>query len=186
MNYVKSVDALVETLKKCDPQDYVAVASVMEIPPADFMKFAHWNQQGYTRNCIERTEDFELLLLCWNPGDATPIHCHGEQRCWVYQVSGTLKEVIYKAYDQDHKIPDTTKQLKAGEVAYMDDSLGFHSLSNTSDAPSMSLHLYAKPIDACTYYDEELGAFVPSDMRYHSYKGQLINHPKGKAKPALS
>ncbi len=178
MNCIESVEELVETLKRSKKEDYVAIARLLDIPAADLMDYAYWKEEGYTRNCIERTDDFELLLLCWNPGDSTPIHCHGEQRCWVYQVSGRMKEVIYKENEDNNINPDSERRLKSGDICYMDDSLGYHTLHNNSDARSMSLHLYARPIDTCTYYDEEVEEFVPTDMHYHSYKGELVNDRK--------
>jgi len=180
MYSIESVDKLVETLKKSKSKDYVSLSKSLNIPTADLMKYAFWGDKGYTRNCIERTDDFELLLLCWNPGDATPIHCHGKQRCWVYQVSGQMEEVIYIKDGQNNIIPDMNRILKSGDISYMDDSKGFHTLHNNSDSKIMSLHLYAKPIDSCTYYKEDLDRFVSKDMNYYSYKGKLVNDQKCK------
>ena len=177
MNRIESVDELVETLKSSAPNDYVAIANRLNIPAADFMQYTHWKEKGYTRNCIERTAEFELLLLCWNPGDGTPIHCHGQQRCWVFQVSGSLEEVIYTEKTQNGFIASLNKEVKAGDVCYMDDSMGYHTLRNNSDSKSISLHLYAKPIDSCTYFDKNANQFVGKDMFYHSYKGELVTIP---------
>lgn len=177
MNCIESVDELVEALKSSTPNDYVAIANRLDIPATEFMQYAFWKQKGYTRNCIERTADFELLLLCWNPGDTTPIHCHGEQRCWVYQVSGQLEEVVYSEKTPKGFIPNIQKEVKAGDVSYMDDSLGYHTLCNNSDSKSISLHLYAKPIDSCTYFDKNANNFVGKQMFYHSFKGELVRVP---------
>ena len=177
MNCIVSVDELVATLKKSKPKDYVNIARFMDIKEAELTKYAYWNTKGYTRNCIERTDEFELLLLCWNPGDTTPIHGHGEQRCWVYQVSGSMEEVVYKENAQNEITPDRSRQLKPGDLCYMEDSMGYHTIHNNSGVRAMSLHLYAKPIDSCTCYNEDVADFIPKDMSYHSYKGTLIHNP---------
>ena len=44
---------------------------------AEFEKYATWNQESYTRNCIARTDTYELILLCWEKKQETPIHEHG-------------------------------------------------------------------------------------------------------------
>lgn len=178
MSYIQSVSDLVEILKKSEPKDYVNIARLLDIPTAEFDEYAYWKEKGYTRNCIERSDEFELLLLCWNPGDYTPIHCHGEQRCWVYLVSGQMKEVIYKEGLNQEVIPDLHRELKSGDSCYMDDSIGYHTIHNNTDSKAMSLHLYAKPIDSCTYYDEKVDGFLSKEMSYHSYKGELVKVQK--------
>ena len=182
MNRIGTVNELVETLNRSETEDYVSIVKYLEIPAADLMEFAFWKDGGYTRNCIERTENFELLLLCWNPGDSTPVHCHGQQRCWVYQVSGSVEEVTYKENKAGDLVPNHKRRLKSGDFSYMDDSMGYHTLENTSEAKAMSLHLYAKPIDTCTYFDNTLGMFIPKDMDYHSYKGEIVNNQKRETK----
>ncbi|MDX1462298.1 MAG: cysteine dioxygenase family protein [Marinirhabdus sp.] len=182
MNLIASVDELVDTLVQTQSRDYVAIAQMLDIPEEDLMEYAFWKEKGYTRNCIERTENFELLLLCWNPGDSTPIHCHGEQRCWVYQVNGEMKEVLYSENSDDELVKNKERILASGDIGYMDDSIGYHTLHNISDKKCMSLHLYAKPINTCTYYSKKKEAFVPKEMRYYSYKGELVDHPKRKSK----
>lgn len=178
MNPIGTVNELVDALHNSAPDDYRTIAKFIDIPAADFMAFAHWADEGYTRNCIELTEDFELILLCWNPGDVTPVHCHGQQRCWVRQVSGKLEEVIYQK-NRSGKLGELRRhELQSGGLSYMDDAMGYHSLQNNSDAMAMSLHLYAKPIESCTYYNDELDRFIPKDLEYHSFKGELLNTGK--------
>lgn len=174
MKCIGNIYELVDFLKKSQVDDFVSIAEILDIPAADLMQYAYWKDSGYARNCIERTDDFELLLLCWNPGDVTPVHCHGQQRCWVYQVSGRLEEVIYQENAGGQLVPVQNRQLNSGAASYMEDSMGYHSLRNNSDAKAMSLHLYAKPIENCTYFDEKQEAFVAKDLNYHSYKGQLV------------
>ena len=33
-------------------------------------------EDGYQRNVIKRTEFYELVAICWTPGQLTPIHDH--------------------------------------------------------------------------------------------------------------
>lgn len=42
----------------------------------EIQAYCHFSQDFYTRNLILRTDDFELLVLCWEPGQITPIHNH--------------------------------------------------------------------------------------------------------------
>src|SRR5271157_6227484 len=49
-----------------------------------------WNPQVYARNLIYRDDFFEVLALCWLPGQRTPVHSHGGQLGWVTVVQGEL------------------------------------------------------------------------------------------------
>lgn len=172
MDPITSLQQLIETLDECDPQDYVKVAAKMNIPKEDFEDYTYWKDECYARNCIERTEVYELILICWKAGDASPVHGHDEQKCWVYQVDGTMHEERFQ--EEDGKlIPCNTLELEAGKLTYMEDRMGYHSLSNKSEEGAMTLHLYISPIDSCKVFDPEEARFRTKQVKYDSYKGVL-------------
>jgi cysteine dioxygenase len=174
MNRIESLNELIETLDDCDPEDYVKLAKHMKLPHSDFEKYAHWKPDGYTRNCIERTDAYELILICWNPGNETPIHCHSEQRCWVYQVEGKLSELRYKADELGTLVVCNEMELSPGRLTYMEDSMGYHTLKNHSDERAMTLHLYISPIDTCKVFNDTTeDSFKLKELKYDSYKGVL-------------
>ena len=49
----------------------------------DWRRYAHFADDHYTRNLVIRTEVFDLMLLCWDRGQQSPIHNHEGQRCWM-------------------------------------------------------------------------------------------------------
>ncbi len=172
MTQITSLPELIETLDECDPQDYVKIAANMKLPKAEFDKYTFWKDECYARNCIERTDVYELILICWKPGDASPIHGHDEQKCWVYQVDGTMHEERFQ--EEDGKlIPCNTLELQAGKLTYMEDRMGYHSLANNSGEPAMTLHLYISAIDSCKVFDDEEARFKTKMVTYDSYKGVL-------------
>ncbi len=173
MNCIETLHELIETLNDSEPEDYVKVAKNMNIPKSDFKKYAFYKPDGYTRNCIERTPVYELLLLCWNPGDETPIHGHDEQRCWVYQLDGAIRESRYRENDAGLMEECNRLELTPGGLTYMEDTMGYHSLKNSSNEQAMTLHLYMSPIDSCKTFDETEGAFIDKELQYDSYKGVL-------------
>lgn len=173
MNRIESLNELIETLEDCEPEDYVKLAKHMSIPKSDFEKYAHWKPDGYCRNCIERTDTYELVLICWNPGDETPKHGHSDQRCWVYQVEGKINEVRYKVSESGSLEACNELELSPGRLTYMEDSMGYHSLKNHSNDRSMTLHLYISPIDSCKVFDATEESFIVKELKYDSYKGVL-------------
>ena len=173
MNTIDTLSKLIEALKDCEPQDYVKIAGNMKLPKDDFKKYALWKSDGYARNCIERTEIFELVLICWNPGDKSAVHGHDDQRCWVYQVDGTINELRFTA-DKDGKLKKSQHlELSPHRLSYMEDRMGFHSLENRSDERAMSLHLYISPIDYCKVFNPSEEQFDIKELKYDSFKGVL-------------
>jgi len=173
MNCIGSLDELIETLNDCEPEDYIKLAKHMNLPTSDFEAYAHWKEDGYARNCIERTDNYELILICWNPRDETPKHGHADQRCWVYQVEGVTEEIRYRADAAGSLVECNKMELTKGRLTYMDDAMGYHTLANHSEEKSMTLHLYISPIDSCEVYDAKADSFCVKELTYDSFKGVL-------------
>ena len=58
--------------------------------------------QKYTRNLISTDNElYTLLLLCWSPGQASPIHDHPCDGCWMRVVHGQVCESRYKEVKHD-------------------------------------------------------------------------------------
>ena len=173
MNNINTLSKLLETLKDCEPKDYVKIVGNMKLPKDDFKKYAFWKPDGYARNCIERTEVFELVLICWNPGDKSPVHGHDDQRCWVYQVDGFMNELRF-TIDEARELKESQHQkLSPHRLTYMEDEMGFHSLENRSNERAMTLHLYISPIDYCKVFNPSEEQFETKELKYDSYKGVL-------------
>ncbi len=46
--------------------------------------------------------------------------------------------------------------------------MGFHTLENISSSSSMTLHVYAHPIDICEVYNEKIGCFETVKFEHDS------------------
>jgi uncharacterized cupin superfamily protein len=163
---ITTIKSLIEKLEETDRDQHKKIISAMDIPKSEFMPYAHWKEKGYARNCIKRTKDYELLLLCWNPGDKTPVHGHDGQDCWVYLVDGEMNEIRYQADDDDNLTKTHVETLTGRRLTYMRDEMGYHMIKNNSDKRAMTLHIYALPIDECEVFDENEETFVDKEMKY--------------------
>ncbi len=76
----------------------------------DWRRFALFDPDVYTRNLIGRTEHYEMLLLCWNVGQKSPIHNHAGQNCWMAVMEGQVQETLKSA-----SILDPTSELNRFE-----------------------------------------------------------------------
>jgi cysteine dioxygenase len=120
---------------------------------------------------LVRNEDYEFILLCWDKGSLTPIHGHDEKDCWVFQVSGQLKESRFTEIESGFELTNEMV-LNAGQITYMHDRMGYHKIENLSNQRAMSLHVYACPINTCKIYNEELSQFEIKQMEYDSVAEQ--------------
>ena len=59
-------------------------------------KYSHFNEKTFARNMIYKDPDFQILLICWSPGQLAPIHGHEGEKCWFKVISGTLEICNYK------------------------------------------------------------------------------------------
>ncbi|MEQ8908407.1 MAG: cysteine dioxygenase family protein [Vicingaceae bacterium] len=174
---INSLNQLVEELKEVkNESEYKKMVKRLNIPLSDYEPYAHFNKEHYTRNCVARTKEFELILLCWEEGQVTPVHCHNNQECWVYVVKGEFDEQRFVESEKKDEVIEVEQemQLEKDGISYMNDDMGYHSLENIHDGRSMSLHLYMNPIDECNIFNEETEEFEIKEMEYYSYKGKLL------------
>jgi cysteine dioxygenase len=132
------------------------IISVVELDIQKTIDRCNWDEKKYTRNLVHRGEIFEVLLLCWLPGQSSPIHDHSDSSCWMKVITGEGEEEIYSYNKEDNSLKDLklkkSRRVKAGEFVYIDDKEGVHRVINTGSQKLITLHIYAKPIGECLRY----------------------------------
>lgn len=127
----------------------------------------------YTRNLVALTPRFEMLVLCWRPGQNSKIHDHNESFSVVKIIRGTLTNHIYERVD-DGKRGDycELKKVRAdlvgpGEYAPLDVG-GIHMMENDprSGEDMVSLHFYAEPLREISIFRPEERRVEKMRMRY--------------------
>ena len=166
MNSITTIEELVDQFDDAAPSEQVSVLKRIDIPVEDFESYATWCEDGYTRNCIARNDEFEFILLCWSEGAKTPIHGHAGQDCWVFQVDGKVKETRLKENSEEELQVTNELTLTEGRLAYMHDRMGYHCIENESSGRAMTLHIYASPIDSCKVFNEDSQKFEVVEMEY--------------------
>lgn len=176
MNSIITVEQLTEVLDEIEPHEQAKNMKRLHIAAHELENYATWSSNGYTRNCLARTEKYELILLCWDAYAKTPIHDHGGEDCWVYQVQGTIEEIRFK--QEAGMLKETNRMiLMPGKLTYMNDSMGYHSLVNLSNQRAMTLHIYTLPIDTCEVYNDQKDCFEIKEMSYHTFKRNEVESP---------
>jgi predicted metal-dependent enzyme (double-stranded beta helix superfamily) len=130
----------------------------------------------YTRHLLHRDprNRFVVLSLVWMPGQATPIHDHS---CWGVMgiVHNSLEEVCYNRLD-DGRQPDFAEleqsrgtDVGRGSVAYLLPPYEeIHRIGNTTDKPTVSLHVYGRDLDEVNVFDQATGKVCPMRIKYYS------------------
>jgi len=130
----------------------------------------------YVRHLLHRDPEnrFVVLALVWMPGQMTPIHDHS---CWGVMgiLQNTLEEVCYDRLD-DGSQPDRAElrqargaEVERGTVAYLLPPYEeIHRIGNTSNRPTISLHVYGRDLDAVNVFDPVTGKVNPMRIKYYS------------------
>ena len=168
MKFINTIEELIAALNNTSLSEYPKVIKKVRFAEDSLLPFSTWNKCGYTRNCLARTDCYELVLLCWDVNAQTPIHGHGGKDCWVYQVQGSIEEMRFEE-QEDCLIEQNRMVLHHRRLTYMHDRMGYHSLRNISDQKAMTLHIYASPIDSCKVYNDDKNCFEMKEMSYHTY-----------------
>ena len=143
----------------------------------DWRRFAFFDRDAYTRNLVARNDQFEMLVLCWNVGQASPIHNHDRQNCWMAVLEGEIEETQYRVAEGNalpRLVPSAARNFTSGRVAFINDDIALHRVRPLPGTAGVSLHLYSKPIDVCTVYDERSGRVTKKTLAYHSIEGTLV------------
>ncbi|MEY8847856.1 cysteine dioxygenase family protein [Psychroserpens sp. XS_ASV72] len=174
MKSIKFIRELIQTLSESEKSNYDYILNSFDFNSINFKPFESWSDKKYTRNCIYRDERFELLLLCWQEGQQTSIHGHDGEDCWVFLLEGKMQEMFYAMDDQGNVFETNSQTITPGEKTFMNDQIGFHRLANTNNGKTISLHLYAKPIENCSFYDEHSNEFVRKKLQYDTVQEDLL------------
>lgn len=174
---------LIEALKRCfrdDPRGCRAAALLRAYTAGgtDWHEYAFFEEGAYTRNLLERNAEFELLLLCWGPGQTSPIHNHEGQNCWAAVVEGPLEEVRYQLRSDGAPGPPAEDgpvlRYESGEVMFIRDDIALHAVRATAGGRAASLHLYARPYAECNVYCEATGRVTRMRLADFSVRGQRL------------
>lgn len=110
----------------------------------DWSKHECFCCEKYTRTPIYRDEHVEILLLCWEVGQYTPIHDHPENGCLVKVIKGSLLEEEYIVCDSNYVLKELHR-MNVGDISYQEGNYGIHRIRNDGGIKACTLHIYAPP-----------------------------------------
>jgi cysteine dioxygenase len=119
-------------------------------------EYIHFSDERYSRNLLGYGPQFYALVLCWQPGQASPIHDHKGASCGVRVIEGVATETSFR-WQGERLVEDSVTTMSAGEVCgSFDDDI--HEIRNNGTTNLVTLHIYSPYLDNINLYDRETGA----------------------------
>jgi cysteine dioxygenase len=161
MNLVTAIEELKHKAKEMRLPDLRRYMANLKPERAEIEPYIQFAEKRYARNLVYKSADFECLVLCWRPGQRSPIHDHGTSICTVYTVEGVLSADNYKKIPTGHIRADYAEDFKPGSVLSIQ-TTEIHQVSNLSDTSDLiSLHFYLGPLENGYLYSVERMACEP-------------------------
>jgi cysteine dioxygenase len=159
-------------------QDYIIAH---HIRPETLEKYLFFSKGNYTRNLIFRNDLFECMAICWEVGQASRIHNHRDQNCWMSAPIGRLKVQNFRVNQKDaahgtcNIVPTEIYDMDAEHPAYVNPLEPVHQVLNLPEFKqrAVSIHVYSKPFDTCEVYLREKGTYSDVPLHYTSEYGKL-------------
>ncbi len=103
----------------------------------DLRQFQH---DQYARQLAFKTNNMEVILVCWLPGQGSPEHDHGQSEAVIVVLEGELTHTTI--YPDGKKVSVT---LGYGDVGYVPTGVK-HQIFNHSDHELVTLDIYSPPL----------------------------------------
>jgi cysteine dioxygenase len=154
----------------------------MTVVPDTLTPYLCWDRQHYTRNLIDKTPLYELVAICWEVGQASSVHNHRDQNCWMAVPIGRLLVENYRTVFQDVeqgrcKLEATdTVEMNPGHPCAVDPNEPVHRVFNPREfnQRAVSLHVYSRPFDRCVVYSPEQGTCGEIQLHYNTEYGKKV------------
>jgi cysteine dioxygenase len=125
----------------------------VEVGPDELRPHVAFKEGTYARHRVRFSEHAELLVLCWLPGQRTPIHDHDGSFGAVRVLQGVMWETLFEMDERSGLAYKSARDWTPGHVtgARIPD---IHQLGNpdVSGQDLVTLHLYAPPLKSLNVY----------------------------------
>ena len=156
------------------------------VNPESLESYLFFSRNHYTRNLIFKNELFELMAICWEVGQASQIHNHHNQNCWMAIPLGKLRVQNFRVVDQNdaawfcHLEPTNAFDIHQRMPAEVDPEEPVHQVLNLAEfnERAVSLHIYSRPFDRCLVYCKETNEYREVPLHYTSEYGRVCEGEK--------
>jgi cysteine dioxygenase len=113
----------------------------------DFQQVVAFGDKTYRRNLLHEGPAYLALVICWRPGQRSPIHDHSGSSCAVQVLGGIATETAFAQTGQGHVYATASTDHGVGSVLGSFDA-DAHQISNLQPAGHdlVTLHIYSPPL----------------------------------------
>lgn len=146
--------SLAELLAKLDAHPVAIPLTVLEaelkktgLSKEDFQRVAAFGDNTYRRNLLHEGPAYHALVLCWRPGQRSPIHDHNGSSCAVRVLQGVATETTIAMTAQGLVYATASRDFTVGSVIGSFDA-DAHQISNLQPPGQdlITLHIYSPPL----------------------------------------
>jgi len=181
-----AIDALIEGLRRLPARAFDETETVRRylqdtpVNAESLARYLTWDRQHYTRNLIDRTPLYELMAICWEVGQASSVHNHRDQNCWMAVPMGRLHVENFHLVHQDLNSgrcqlePLNVVEMNISHPCAVDPSDPVHRVVNPREfnQRAVSLHVYSRPFDTCVVYSPEQGTCGEIRLHFNTEYGK--------------
>ena len=161
-------------------EQILALLTKLPVDEASLASYMCWDRQHYTRNLIDRTPLYELMAICWEVGQASSVHNHRDQNCWMAVPIGRLQVENFHLIHQDLQAgrcrleASNTVEMNISQPCAVDPADPVHRVVNPGEfnARAVSLHVYSRPFDTCVVYSPEQGTCGEIELHFNTEYGK--------------
>ena len=122
---------------------------------------------NYSRHRVMKNEFLEMLVLCWKPGQRTPIHDHNGSHGAVFVHEGILWETTFNYDPEDGLGYKAHHELRTGGLTGSE-LPDIHQIGNpdVSGQDLITIHIYAPPLGVLKTYklgSSTIDLYTPAD-----------------------
>ena len=125
----------------------------VEVGDDELRPHVGFKEGTYARHRVRLCGHAELLVLCWRPGQRTPIHDHNGSFGAVRVLRGVMWETLFEMDGGRGLLYKSSREWTPGHVTGADIP-DIHQLGNpeVSGQDLITLHLYAPPLTSLNVY----------------------------------
>lgn len=140
-----------------------------QVTLSDVASLCKFGDKSYKRNLVSSSVWHDFLVICWKPGQQSPIHDHAGSSCAFKVVSGNASEKRYEKL-KSAVVEDLVQQVHitnyaTGHICSAQDT-EIHKIENNSRSDNLvTLHIYSPPLKMNYFRESESETiFVPEEL----------------------
>ena len=149
LGLIEELDACETAIDECK---VYALLAKMGLDMADVSPYVEPRAESYSRRCVIRRENFEVLVLTWTPNQRSVAHDHAGSLCGLKVMQGILTERLFEK-GPDGRVREMMMSRHGAGSITVDPGILIHSLANESpDEVLVTVHVYSPPLPEVRRY----------------------------------